>query len=361
MRIRLIALLVVMSLGLGSCSLLALSTIKARTTSDLSAVDLDQDLRPAPESDTAELVERVLPAVVNVKATLPGGQGEGSGVMIDPNGVILTNNHVVQNAVSIEVLFNDGTDAVEGRVIGGIPESDLAVIQIPGSGYDAIRLGSSDRLRLGDDVIAIGYPLGLGGPTVTRGIISGQARTIETNVEVGSREVPVKLEGLLQTDAAINPGNSGGALVDAAGRLVGINTAVAGLAENIGFAIAIDDALPTVEEILEDPEEEHAWLGVSTSPIDPASATELGLDPDAQGVFVVEVFEGTPAARAGIVEGVVMSAIDGEAIRSPSDLTRLITEHDPGDEVDIVLITPQGEDTVTVELAVRPVTLEIER
>ena len=361
MRTRLTIALAIAALFLSSCSLLALDAIRARTTSGTSTVDLEQDVRPVTPSDTAELVERVLPSVVNVKSTLATGQGEGSGVMIDPSGVILTNNHVVQNAVSIEILFNDGTDPVEGRVIGGIPSSDLAVIKIEGSGYNAVRLGSSDQLRLGDDVVAIGYPLGLGGPTVTRGIISGRARTIETNVDVGSREVPVKLEGLLQTDAAINPGNSGGALLDAAGRLVGINTAVAGLAENIGFVIAIDNALPTVEQILEEPEEEHAWLGVQTSPLDPASATELGLDPDAEGVLVVGVFENTPAADADIPEGVIMVSIDGEVIGSPADLTELITEHDPGDVVDIVLITPDGRRTVTVELDARPVTLEIER
>ena len=360
MHLRLLAALTAVCLALSSCSLVALKALSERETGG-ETVELEQDLRPIPPSETSEIVERVLPSVVNVKATLVGGQGEGSGVVIDESGVILTNNHVVQNAVSVEVVFNDGTDPVEGRVVGGLPTSDLAVIEIPGDGYEAVEIGSSDQMRLGDDVVAIGYPLGLGGPTVTRGIISGEARTIETNVEVGDEQVPVKLQGLLQTDAAINPGNSGGALLDAAGRLIGINTAVAGLAENIGFAIAIDDALPTVEEILSQPEEEHAWLGVQTSPLDPATASELGIDQDATGVLVVGVFPDTPASEADIPEGSVITTIDGEPIETPADLTRAITEHDPGDVVEIELITPDGRETVSVELAARPVTLEVPR
>jgi S1-C subfamily serine protease len=360
MRLRPLALLTAASFVLSSCSLVALSALRERGPGDPD-IELKQDVRPVEPSATTELVERVLPSVVNVKATLVGGQGEGSGVIIDESGVVLTNNHVVQNAVSVEVVFNDGTDPVEGTVIGGIPTRDLAVIQLPGGNYNAVRIGSSERLRLGDEVVAIGYPLGLGGPTVTRGIISGRARTIETEVEVGDESIPVELEGLLQTDAAINPGNSGGALLDASGRLIGINTAVAGLAENIGFAIAIDDALPTVEQILDEPEDDHAWLGVQTSPLDPATASQLGFDADTAGVLVVGVFPETPAAEADLPEGAVIAAIDGRQIDAPVDLTRAITEHEPGDVVEIELITTNGRRTLTIELAARPVTLEVPR
>jgi S1-C subfamily serine protease len=343
---------------LSGCAVAAVQTIRSRETSE--DLELDQDLRPPPRSEVAEIVERVLPSVVNVKVRTGNGEGEGSGVIIDPDGVILTNNHVVQNSLSVEIFFNDGREPAEGTVVGGIPERDLAVIEVDETDLDDVPIGSSDQLRLGDEVVAIGYPLGLGGPTVTRGIISGEARTIETEVQVGNEPVAVELDGLLQTDAAINPGNSGGALLDAAGRLVGINTAVAGFAENIGFAIAIDDALPTIEEIMSEPPEQHAWLGVGAERLDDSVAVQLGIDPNTTGVVVGNVFADTPASRAGIEVGEVITSVGGEAIESPRDLTESITRHDPGELVGIEIVTENGPETIEVRLDRRPVTLPLE-
>jgi S1-C subfamily serine protease len=354
---RWVALALLMTLFSG-CSVAAISSLGARR-SNSEDLELDQDLRPPPRSEVAEIVERVLPSVVNVKVSTTNGEGEGSGVIIDPEGVILTNNHVVQNSVSVEIFFNDGQEPAEGTVVGGIPERDLAVIEVDETDLDAVSIGSSDRLRLGDEVVAIGYPLGLGGPTVTRGIISGEARTIATEVQVGSEQVAVELDGLLQTDAAINPGNSGGALLDAAGRLVGINTAVAGFAENIGFAIAIDDALPTIEEIMSEPREEHAWLGVGTSRLDANVAVQLEIDPDTEGVVVENVFANTPAGQAGIEVGDVIASVAGESIESPADLSEVITRHDPGEVVEIGIVTADGTETLDVRLDRRPVTLPL--
>jgi serine protease Do len=339
-----------------SCALLALSSIEASQARSHSPVKLDQDLSPAPRSAVADLVAKVLPSVVNVKVTSVAGRGEGSGVIIDESGVILTNAHVVEGSVSVQVAFPDDRSAVEGRVVGAIPERDLAVIKIPAGNLKAIDIGSSENLRLGDDVVAIGYPLGLGGPTVTAGIISGRARSITSSTPGGEE---VKLGGLLQTDAAINPGNSGGALLDRAGRLVGINTAVAGSAENIGFAIAIDDAIPTIEEILNEPAEKHAWLGVQTNALDASIAGQLGVDPDTEGVVVVNVFPGTPALDAGIKEGDVITAVAGEPILTPRDLSDAITRRDPGETVEVELLRKDGPTTVEVELDRRPVTLPI--
>jgi S1-C subfamily serine protease len=194
--------------------------------------------------DSAAVAQRVLPGVVYVRVEGFGGTGAGSGVVIDREGTILTNNHVVAGASEVTVVFNDGRhdEPLRGEVVGTAPERDLAVVRVDAGDLTPVELGRSGDLRLGDPVLALGFPLGLG-PTVTQGIVSGLERTIEPSG--GPR-----LEGLLQTDAAINPGNSGGALVDANGRLVGINTAGAGFAENIGFAIAIDQARPVVEEIL---------------------------------------------------------------------------------------------------------------
>ena len=222
----------------------------------------------------------MLPGVVNVRTLgFDGSKGEASGVVIDRRGVILTNNHVVQGARTVTIFFNDGrhTQPVHGTVIGTAAERDLAIIRVRLDDLVPVPLGRSSKLRLGDGVLAIGFPLDLGGgPTVTQGIVSGLDRTFQP-------DGGASLEGLLQTDAAINPGNSGGALVDSAGRLVGINTVAvrAGSAENVGFAIAIDEARPVIDEIRSKPADQRAWIGVTFDSIDTAAAAvQLGLPPE---------------------------------------------------------------------------------
>lgn len=325
----------------------------------MSSPRFEQDQEPPPASKTAEVVERVLPSLVNVKIrgfSGTGVQGQGSGVVIDSDGIIVTNNHVVEGALRVQVVFQDDHDPVDGRVIGTDGERDLAVIKVPTNGLTPIRIGSSESLRLGDDVIALGFPLGLGGPTVTKGIVSGKNRSLE--IPRTDRE-PVRFEGLLQTDAAINPGNSGGPLVDATGRLVGINTAAAGAAaaENVGFAIAIDAALPVVEEILAEPPEERAWLGVSLENVDPTIAAQLGLDPGQTGVVIAGLVPNGPAEEAGLEEGDVIVAIDGTDIQTFDDLTRALTGFDPSETVTVEIVTAEGSEDVEVTLEQRPVTL----
>jgi len=339
-------------------------------------VRVDQDEAPPPRSQTADVVERVLPSLVSVRVSgfsesaFGSGrtQGQGSGAIIDSDGVIVTNYHVVQGAVRVRILFQDGHDPVDGRVIGTQPENDLAVIKVPTTGLTPIKVGSSAALRLGDDVIALGFPLGLGGPTVTKGIVSGKNRNLEVpreqapfeNEEI--EEQTVDFEGLLQTDAAINPGNSGGPLVDTAGRLVGINTAAAGAAaaENVGFAIAIDSALPVIEEILAEPAEERAWLGVLVANVEPTVSAELGLPPDLEGALITETVNGAPADDAGLEAGDVITEIDGDPIRAAQDLTRILIQHEPGSTITARIVDENGTDTVEIELAQRPVPAEEE-
>src|SRR5688500_4322983 len=289
-RMRRTYLLVLAVLALTSCTIAmdGRSGVSSPDGASDQEVTITQDDAAPPRSPVAEVVAEALPSVVNVKVTSLNtaglGRGEGSGVVIDEGGVILTNFHVVQGAVNVEIVFNDDHGRMNGRVIGGIPERDLAVIRVNADDLDAIEIGRSSNLRLGDDVIAIGFPLGLGNsPTVTKGIVSALDRSIDAG------EQNLHLEGLLQTDAAINPGNSGGALIDRAGRLVGVNTAAAtaSAAENVGFAIAIDEALPVIREILSEPPEERAWLGVSIGSVDTASdAAQLGVDPDVRGAVI---------------------------------------------------------------------------
>jgi S1-C subfamily serine protease len=307
-------------------------------------------------SQEANVVARVLPSVVNVRTTLfDGGRGEGSGVIVAPTGIIVTNFHVVEGAQSLQVAFNDSRQRkqLSAAVVGTAPERDLAVLRVKASDLRAIRIGRSSTLRLGDGLLAIGFPLGLGGPTVTRGIVSGLNRTIQPGDGV-------TLEGLLQTDAAINPGNSGGALVDLAGRLVGINTAAAqaSAAENIGFAIAIDEALPVIREIRSQPLDRRAWLGVSVDSLDSAvEAAQLGLDPSVRGAVVISVVPASPAASAGVREADVIVAVDGSPIRSSADLTRVLGGLDPGDRATVEVIDSLGPRQVKVTLAKRPATL----
>ena len=364
-RRRLAAALAALALVAPACSFGAAAKTRAPQQPEAEPVDLRQSAEPPPASNVAETIEEVLPSVVNVRVTAVapdpfGGtqeaRGEGSGVIIDDNGTILTNNHVIAGAVDVTVAFTDDREPVDGVVVGRVPERDLAVIKIDAEGVDAIELGRSSSLELGTDVVAIGFPLGLGGATVTKGIISGLNRSIEVgDGDTGGVE---RLQSLLQTDAAINPGNSGGALVDLNGRLVGINTAAAqaGSAENIGFAIPVDDALPVVEEILSEPAEERAWLGVQIGDLEPDVALELGLDPDVEGALVVGTFPDTPAEEAGLEEGDVIVAVDGEAIASSGDLTSALADHDPGEEVSLRVVSADGVRTVDVELAQRPAT-----
>jgi len=326
-----------------------------------AAVDIQQAEQEAPHSSVAEMVERVLPSVVNVRVTSvavgPSGpeqsRGEGSGVVIDRNGIILTNNHVIAGALEVEVVFTDGRPAMEGTVIGADPQHDLAVVKVDAADLHPITVGQSGDLKLGDQVVAIGFPLDLGGPTVTEGIVSGLNRTVRVQAQSGIE----RLVGLLQTDAAINPGNSGGPLVNALGQLVGINTAgvQAGAAENIGFAIAIDEAMPIVRQIMSQPPERRAWLGVSAVTVDSAAvAAQLGVPTDVRGAAIVAVFPDSPAEGADIREGDVIVGVNGEAIRSSEDLSRVLGDLEPGDAVEIELVNQAGSRSVEAELAQRP-------
>jgi len=328
------------------------ATAPART---VTVVEATTQAAPDNRSSVADAVERALPSVVHVRTRgVGGGSGEGSGVVLDRRGIIVTNNHVVEGTTKVTVVFNGrGRRTLRGTVIGTAPERDLAVIRVRANDLRPIELAHSSLLRLGDGVIAIGFPLGLGGPTVTRGIVSGLRRTVEP--DRGPR-----LEGLLQTDAAINPGNSGGALVDLSGRLVGINTAgvLGETAENIGFAIAIDGALPVIERIRREPSGSGAWLGVAFGSVESdATAVSLGLDPSTRGVLVTEVYEGGPGADAELAEGDVIVSLGDRKIGSARGLVEALARLEPGDEVDLEVLDTQGPRRVQLTLSRRPETL----
>lgn len=357
---------------LGGCSIQAITGDETR--SDRAATQEDPRtpiILPTPTalpvaSELADTIEAVLPAVVNIRVEslsfdpLSGAQtvrGQGSGVVIDPAGLILTNAHVVQDSTKVTVVFNDEHGRMDGEVLGVAPERDLAVVQVEADDLTSVELGRSSGLRLGHEVVAIGFPLGLGGPTVTKGIVSALDRNIDVNG--GAQE---RLEGLIQTDAAINPGNSGGPLVDLGGRLVGINTAAAqaGSAENVGFAIPVDAAVPVAQEILSEPPERRAWLGVQIQSIESsAAASQVGLDPDARGALIVGLFPDGAAAAAGIEEGDLIVELGDVEIGSADDLTEALTRFDPGDRVE-VLVRRGGQDVaLEAQLDQRPSSIPV--
>lgn len=277
--------------------------------------------------------------------------GSGSGVIVDNSGLVLTNSHVIESADEIDVVFFDGTRA-PATVVASIPAEDIALIQVQGvTDTQPAALGQSASLLVGDQVLAIGNALGFGGePTVTLGIVSAKSRTLESG--------RFRFEDLIQTDAAINPGNSGGPLVNAAGEVIGINTAIIDGSQNIGFAIAIDSVVPFLEGFASGDASltpDTAWFGASTrsvSQVSPRELTSNGVTTD-EGVYVADVFSGSAAARAGLEIGDVISGIDGSPVDTPEDVARIIRSRDPGDVIDIDYERAGERTSTSVSLGTR--------
>jgi S1-C subfamily serine protease len=261
------------------------------------------------------------------------GEAAGSGFVLSADGYVVTNNHVVEGASDITVTLDDGTTE-NAELVGADPRSDLAVLHVDRTDLTPLALGDSDEIQVGDPVVAIGNALDLGAePTVTGGLISAKERTItEPNGSV--------LVDLIQTDAAISPGNSGGPLLDMAGRVIGINTAVAGQGQNIGFAIAINRASELIEQLRNGEVPQHALLGVTTQP---------NVEGDA-GAVVVAVQAGSAADAAGIEEGDVITEFDGDRVGGPEELAALIAGHRPGDEATVEIERNGASQTLDVTL-----------
>ncbi len=272
------------------------------------------------------VVERVAPAVVNVRS----GRGGGSGVVITPDGYVVTNAHVVGDARIVELAQRDGV-VMSADVIGADPGTDLAVVRARASGLQAAELGDSDALRVGQLVIAIGNPLGLQS-TVTHGVVSALGRSLRA-------QDGRLIENVIQTDAPLNPGNSGGPLVDVRGDVVGINTAIIPMAQGICFAIPSATARHVAATLMREGRVRRAYLGVSgaPTPIGRRLASELGLAVP-QGVRVLEIVRDSPADRAGIRQGDILVSLDGEALRSLSELQRLLDTTRIGREVEVRIV-----------------------
>jgi serine protease Do len=307
-------------------------------------------------ANTPELVDLLRPSVVHIKseaATLDDfrqlvpSSGVGTGFIIDDQGHIVTNNHVISinngnPAENITVTLDDGS-AYDATIIGRDPPTDIAVLDIEAENLTPVTLGDSATLKVGEDVIAIGNALDLpGGPTVTKGVVSALNRLIQ--------ESNVSIPDAIQTDAAINPGNSGGPLVDADGQVVGITTAVIrGVAEGIGLAIAIDTAEPVIEELIADGAVDRGFLGITIQEITPALAQQFGLAVD-HGIGIRSVEPGSPADAAGLQQGDIIVRLGDTEIRTSGDLFGALTEHRAADVVEIEFYHNGTRQTTEVTL-----------
>ena len=321
----------------------------------------------------ADIAERVVPSVVNIsvrkKVELAGRSpmlndpmfrhffgpqmpreheqmGLGSGVIVS-KGIVLTNNHVVSDAAELEVTLSDGRE-IEAEVAGTDPRSDLAVLKLKGDldGVEPLPLGSSSSMRLGDVVLAVGNPFGVG-QTVTMGIVSAKGR---------SRVGIVDYEDFIQTDAAINPGNSGGALVNTRGELVGINTAIlsrSGGYMGVGFAIPIDMARPIMDSLIKNGKVSRGWLGVSIQDLDSDLAQAMGIKQH-RGVLISDVIDGSPAEKAGVKRGDVVIELDGAPLKSTGQLRNTVAALGPDKVTRLGILRNNQRKTIEVKLGDLP-------
>ncbi|MBT0767466.1 trypsin-like peptidase domain-containing protein [Kineosporia sp. J2-2] len=317
--------------------------------------------------DWKSVAAAVEPSVVSVQVTADQSEGEGSGVILDTDGRIVTNNHVVSGATTIEVVLNDGRK-YSAKVVGTDSATDLAVIQLenPPDDLTPATLGSTDDVEVGDSVMAVGNPLGLAG-TVTTGIVSAVDRPVttsssETSSSASSSDTVVT--NAIQTDAAVNPGNSGGALVNAQGELIGINSSIATLSASssfgqesssqsgsigLGFAIPVDQVKDITNQLIKNGSAEHPWLGISLSD------TTVSVDSaQRDGAAVEEVVADSPAEDAGLKKGDTVIAVDGEYVNGAESLMAQVRERSAGTEVTLTIVRDGKSQDVKVTLTTRP-------
>jgi S1-C subfamily serine protease len=299
--------------------------------------------------------EKISPAIVTISTR----GGKGSGIIYEAGGLILTNRHVVSGAQTLSVALKDGR-TFRGRVYGTDTLTDLAIVKVDASDLPVAAVGDSKGLKPGQLAIAIGSPLGEFTNSVTTGVVSALNRSVDVNDEAtgGAR----RLRNLIQTDAAINPGNSGGALVDASGQVIGVNTAVAGNgAQGIGFAIPINIAKPIMEQAVAGEQLARPYIGISYREVTPALMDEKDLPID-YGVWLGRdegdpqptVVEGSPADRAGLEEGDIITSVNGQRIDATNSLDEVLTAFEPGQELVLTVLRDGKTLDLNVTLGTRP-------
>lgn len=353
-------------LGGGDVTVIRESAPMATTASSPSdaAVVAEDAVQRGGALSVAEIVRRESPAVVLIEAKSDSGDGGlGSGFLIDRDGHILTNAHVVDGSDDTTVTFSDGT-VEKARILGVDKSTDLAVIKIATvpAGIRPVPLGSSSGLVVGQEVVAIGNPYGLE-RTATTGIVSALERTIESPNGFA-------IQNAIQTDAAINQGNSGGPLFDRAGRVVGMNSQMAsqnGGNVGLGFAVPIDTIRPIAQAVITGGRAEHAWIGISGRELTPAMAKQLDLT-GRRGVVIAELVKDGPAAKAGLEAaddadatvprgGDLIVAINGRPVQDMADVSRAVAGRQVGDSITVTVLRDGQEKTVTLRLEDRPASI----
>ncbi len=368
--------------GLGALPIISIAIVAGIVSGSLSAVGVSNLLADRAQTPVASggnattasnvtidessavinAVSKVAPAVVTIQSTvggaLGGASGSGSGFIFDANGFILTNKHVVENANELNVVLADGRE-FEGTVYGIDTLTDLAIVKIDGSDLPFAPIGSSAALEPGQLAIAIGNPLGDYENTVTTGVVSGIGRAIRaSNPTQNSSD---DLRNLIQTDAAINPGNSGGPLVNSAGQVIGLNTAVSEDAQGLGFAIPIDVAKPMMAQAVAGEELARPWIGVYYTAITPGIAEQEGL-PVEYGALIGTtdgsdpIFPGSPAEAAGLETGDIIVGINGTQVTADSDLSMLILPFAPGETITLRVLRDGSTREIDVTLGELPAT-----
>ena len=306
----------------------------------------------------SEIVSKVKPSVVSIAIESNIEQcdfffgcrdveqnGQGTGVLFDESGLIVTNNHVVSDADKITVVLNDERKFV-AELIGNDPTSDLAVIKIPEDNYDAIPFAEPDELMVGDWVIAIGNALALsGGPTVTMGIVGALDRIIDTE---GGR-----LFNMIQTDAAINQGNSGGPLINLQGEVVGINTARNSQGEGIGFAVSSFTVIPVVSSIIENGRVIFGWIGVGVKDVTPILAAQEELETN-RGVFITNLTSNGPASQSGIRIGDVITAFNGIEVKNVKQLQKVVRGYEIGTKAELKVVRGKRNHNLSITVEEQP-------
>ena len=309
----------------------------------------------AAELTTVDVVKILKPSIVQIVSELAAmgfsnsalpPTGVGTGVILDQQGHILTNNHVIEDAQRLTVTLENG-ESFPAQIVGRDDITDLAVIRIQADGLQPAKLGVSAEVEVGQDVIAIGHALGLpGGPTVSKGVVSALARSINT-------EQNNTIVDLIQTDASINPGNSGGALANTASEVIGINTAIMQGGQGIGFAINIDDARVVTRQLMDQGFVRRGFLGITPVNLTPSIANQLGLDIN-EGVILARIIEDTAAAEADLRVNDVIVRLGNESIGNTGELSKFLIAHQPGETVDIVIIRDGREVVGKLTLRDRP-------
>ena len=333
-RLKYVLIAVLLIVGI---SLVVTNTVPNSTSFASEYLYVDENI--GSELSTQELVAKVAPAVVSIVTETVSYNwfwqavpqtGAGSGIIVSSDGYIVTNNHVVDNAQKVTVTLSDGS-AFAATIVGSDAQTDVAVVKIDANNLTYLHFlsNSLEQLSVLDPVVAVGNALALpGGPTWTTGVVSNLGRSIEENTGV-------VLNDIIQTDAAINAGNSGGPLLDTVGQVVGINVAIASNAENIGFAISTDTAIPVVQSIITEGKVVRPWLGVTVTTVTSTIQQYYNLSVNT-GALITSVTSDSPANKAGLKAGDVITKIDSEDVSTAAELISAIRSHQIGDQVEIV-------------------------